>query len=652
MNKVRLLPEQVANQIAAGEVVERPASVLKELIENALDAGARQIDIRTSGGGTQLIQVTDDGSGMSRDDALLALERHATSKLETAADLSKVLSYGFRGEALPSMASVSRFRLRTRLGEALEGTEIVVEGGKIKDVRDTGMAPGTTIELRQLFFNVPARKKFLKTEATETAHLKTAVLNAALARPDVGFAVKHGEGPNASNLRLPPDQTLQARVRALLGPETSGLLLPVEAEDGRFALRGCLSQPGISRSSRAEQHVFINGRAVVNRAVQFALAEGYAGALPKGRHPVAVLFLEMDPAEVDVNIHPAKREVRFRDEYRLRAFLVHAISAALRQEAKAPAPALDTARKPAPVEGVAPEDSVPEDSAPEPSPFQTPWEEKQERGLTSVPAEAESPVETPAPKSSPSPRRQAPPAPTMPVIPSEMKGWLEGAPTRQEDLTGLETEVARDNASASEPREKTLAEEFRLLGEMGGAYLLVEGDEGLVLLDVRAAHERVLFERLLHSLATEGAAPPSQRLLMPATVTLPLAEAVALEPQLNTLNRLGVGLSAFGAETYLVDSLPADCPAGDPAAFVRQLAGDFAEAGAATKRGRRLEEDAIVGAVCREAVRTRDRLSPQEQVRLLDDLLACELPYTCPSGRPTMIQYSFHELERKFQRKR
>lgn len=649
MNKVRLLPEHVANQIAAGEVVERPASVLKELIENALDAGARQIDIRTAGGGTQLIQVTDDGSGMSRDDALLALERHATSKLETADDLSKVLSFGFRGEALPSMASVSRFRLRTRLAEALEGTEIVVEGGKIKDVRDTGMAPGTTIELRQLFFNVPARKKFLKTEATETAHLKTAVLNAALARPDVGFAVKHGEGANASSLRLPPDQTLQARVRALLGPETSGLLLPVESEDGRYSLRGCLSQPGISRSSRAEQHVFINGRAVVNRAVQFALAEGYAGALPKGRHPVAVLFLEMDPAEVDVNIHPAKREVRFRDEFRLRAFLVHAISAALRAEAKAPAPALDTARKPEPVD-----DLVPDDSSAEPSPFQTPWEEKQ-----AVPTAEVAPIETesqstqlPQQHTAPAPSAASRPTPTMPVIPAEMKGWLEGAPSRQEDLAGLESGAPAEAPSEEAQPKRSLADEFRLLGEMGGAYLIAEGDEGLVLIDVRAAHERVLFERLLHALDQGDAAPNSQRLLMPATVTLPPAEAVALEPQLDILNRLGVGLSAFGAETYLVDSLPADCPAGDPAAFVRQLAGDFAEAGAATKRGRRLEDDAIVGAVCREAVRTRDRLSQPEQARLLDDLLACDLPYTCPSGRPTMIQYSFHELERKFQRKR
>jgi len=641
-NRIKLLPEQVANQIAAGEVVERPASVLKELIENSLDAGARQIDIRTQGGGRQLIQVTDDGHGMTRDDALLSLERHATSKLTTADDLNRVLSFGFRGEALPSMASVSRFRLRTRVADALEGTEVVVEGGKLVDVRDHGMAPGTQIELRQLFYNVPARRKFLKTDATETAHLKTAITNAALALPEVGFAAKHGDGAGASTLRLPPDQSLEARVRAVLGAEAGDGLLPIEAGDGRYTLRGFLSAPGHSRGSRSEQYVFINGRAVINRTVQFALTEGYAGALPRGRHPVAVLFLDLDPAEVDVNIHPAKREVRFRDEYRLRGFLVHAIGGAIRATSGGPAAARDEGRKSVLPETPAPDDAV--DLQPEAPAFRTPWEEKQK---SSAPDEPDESGKLSPPASS-SPSHQKPPAP-VPVIPPEMRGWLEGqsAPERQESLAGIEAETEStrtDNADRGQ-------EEFRLMGEIGDAYLVAESGEGLVLVDVRAAHERVLFERLLRALNRE-AESPSQRLLMPATVTLPPLESVALEPQLATLNRLGVGLSAFGAETFLIDAMPPDCPTADPDAFVRQLAGDFAEAGAASSRGRRLEDDAIVGAVCREAVRTRDRLSRGEQQRLLDDLLACDLPYTCPTGRPTMIQYGFSELERKFQRKR
>lgn len=642
-NKIKLLPEQVANQIAAGEVVERPASVLKELIENSLDAGARQIDIRTEGGGRQLIRVTDNGGGMSRDDALLALERHATSKLTTADDLNRVLSFGFRGEALPSMASVSRFTLRTREADALEGTEITVEGGTLRDVRDHGMAPGTQIELRQLFYNVPARRKFLKTDATETAHLKAAITNAALARPEVGFAARHGNGVGASHLRLPPGQSLEARVRALLGAEAGDVLLPVRAGDERYALRGFVSQPGVSRGSRAEQYVFINGRAVLNRTVQFALAEGYAGALPRGRHPIAVLFLDLDPAEVDVNIHPAKREVRFREEFRLRSFLIHALSGALRSASAAPAPARNEGRRPEGPSAYGDTDDAVDLQAAPPA-FRTPWEER--RPAPEPPSQTPEPEPSARPASRPD-RSAAAPPPVQPSVPAEMRGWLDSgeAPARQEDLGAIPVEAkARRGEAATQA-------EFRLMGEIGDAYLVAESAEGLVLVDVRAAHERVLFERLLRALDRDAAAP-AQRLLMPATVTLPPLEAVALEPQVETLNRLGVGLSLFGAETYLVDALPPDCPASAPDAFLRQLAGDFAEAGAASRRGRRLEDDAVAGAVCREAVRARDRLSREEQVRLLDDLLACDLPYTCPAGRPTMIQYGFTELERKFQRKR
>ena len=323
MNRIHLLSEQVANQIAAGEVIERPASVLKELLENSLDAGATQVDVQIGAGGRSLVAVTDNGCGMSKDDALLCLERHATSKLRDSDDLDRIASYGFRGEAIPSIASVSRFRLRTREPEALAGTELVIDGGKLREVREVGLAPGTQIEVRSLFYNMPARRKFLRTEATESAHLRHTMLLAGLARPDVGFTLTLDEQPAQ---RWMPGEDLRQRLISVFGADWIDLTVPIAAESGALKLHGFIGKPGISRAARGEELFFINQRPVENRTLHFGLLEGYHNSLMKGRYPLDVLFLEMDPSFVDDNLHTSKREVRYHDDFTIPHYEVKAVT--------------------------------------------------------------------------------------------------------------------------------------------------------------------------------------------------------------------------------------------------------------------------------------------------------------------------------------
>ncbi|HZE13912.1 MAG TPA: DNA mismatch repair endonuclease MutL, partial [Chthoniobacterales bacterium] len=328
MSRIRLLPEILASQVAAGEVVERPASVVKELVENSIDAGARKIEVSIRRGGISLIRVVDDGSGMDRDDALLSLERHATSKIRTANDLAAIATLGFRGEALPSIASVSRFRLTTREPNAVAGTEIIVAGGKIETVRDGGEAPGTQIEVRSIFYNLPARRKFLRAENTESRNLEHQLHLQATGHPEIAFAFVRDE---RVIFQLSAAPSLLDRIRDLHGKELVDRLLPVEEQenDSTIRIRGLIGQAGVSRQTRAQQLVFVNGRAVENAVLTAALREGYHTALMKGQFPVTFLFLDLDPAAVDVNVHPAKREVRFRDPNGVREAVVAAIQRTL-----------------------------------------------------------------------------------------------------------------------------------------------------------------------------------------------------------------------------------------------------------------------------------------------------------------------------------
>ncbi len=653
MNRIKLLSEQVANQIAAGEVVERPASVVKELVENALDAEAQKITLEIGAGGRSLVRVTDDGFGMSRDDALLSLERHATSKIQRAEDLASIITMGFRGEALPSIASVSRFTLTTReRGSASpEGTQILVNGGTIAEVRAAGSAPGTSIEVRQLFFNLPARRKFLRTEETEAAHIQHYFTLAALAFPEVAFtffrdgrnvwqlpAVKSGPAP-ARQI-----EALRERLRALLGEEKllpvnfrvtldeGGQPLPPEETDifetaspekpelptssSPLRVWGLIGSPGVSRATRESQFVFVNRRPVENRGINYALIEGYHTSLMKGRYPVCCLFLEINPAAVDVNIHPSKREVKFHREFEIRKFTAQAVREAL----------------------LAFHTEPPKSVLPPPPPR--------------PPSELKFAPELPAPArpNFPEPLKPtvAAPAAIPPVTQALLKTGFAPAVQPGPAATTMEASPAPSANLPTSAATPLLNIPLRLIGVVGKLYALLESDRGLVLLDQHAAHERILFEEMLSRLEQKASAP-SQKLLLPETIELPPRDANFLREQLSALTRLGVGLSEFGERTFLLDALPPFVKVPDARRFVFDLVDELRAAGREVNLAR-LGEHTVAKTVCRHAVKANDPLAGAELEKLVENLRHCAMPYTCPHGRPTLIEMNYRELEKKFGR--
>ncbi|MSU26790.1 MAG: DNA mismatch repair endonuclease MutL [Pedosphaera sp.] len=653
MNRIRLLPEQVANQIAAGEVIERPASVVKELVENALDAQASHLSVEILAGGRGLVRVTDDGLGMSRDDALLCLERHATSKVRNAEDLFRITTMGFRGEALPSIASVSRFTLTTRErdSESPEATQVIVHGGKILEVRSAGAPSGTSVEVRQLFFNLPVRRKFLRAEETERAHIHHYLTLAALAHPHVAFTFTTDSRtvfqlPTAPPATDPAGQLagLRERLRALQGADLKLLTvdtrstyseLPDAADIEQSAignrqsairLWGFIGAPGVSRGSRDDQHLFVNRRPIENRALNFALMEGYHTALMKGRYPVACLFLELDPAQVDVNIHPAKREVKFHHERAIRAFVTQAIRDTLLRF-HAPGTA-----------------DLPVGQCSPPSSEVSSHEDAQQRVPTTIPQ--------------PLPSADATPDffPSLPGKP--IPDWPATAPKQTPlpmGFSGQPAAVSRQQPPApahssliTNHSPPLLSVPLRLVGAIGRLYVVLESDRGLVLMDQHAAHERVLFEQMLARLEAGGEAD-SQRLLLPETVELSVRDVEFLRKQLPILSRLGVGLSEFGERTFLLEALPPFAKVSDSRRFVVELVDALKSAGEGVN-ALRLGEDVIAKTVCRHAVKANDPLAGPELENLVADLRRCRMPYTCPHGRPTIIEMSLKELEKKFGR--
>jgi DNA mismatch repair protein MutL len=609
MGRIALLPDEVASQVAAGEVVERPASVVKELVENSLDAGASRIEIAIARGGSSLVRVVDNGFGMDRDDALLSLERHATSKIRTGDDLANIHTLGFRGEALPSIASVSRFRMATRPAEAVEGTEILVNGGKIDTVRACGEAPGTLVEAKHLFYNLPARRKFLRTENTEASHVQHQLMLQVLGHPEVGFVLVRDQ---AVIFQLPPTSLLATRISDLRGEEIIKQLIEIEPTTvGEISIRGFLGKAGVSRPTRTEQIIFVNGRAVDNLTIQHALREGYHTALMKGQYPLVFLFIDLDPADVDVNVHPAKREVRFRNPDMVRQALADTVRKTLDSDRGhwsrafvSPRPALapDASEPVAPLVPLVEQFALRKDwhEFPEsPQKLDRPYSPEVLTSAAGLPAPSE--AEAPAPVTTLSP--------------------------------------AGKEASASE---------FRVLGVLGKLYILMENEEGLVLVDQHAAHERILFERLRRE--TESAGVPCQRLLIPIVLRLPPKDYDWLLLNAPSLQKMGFSVEAFGELTLKIDGIPQFLRMEDPANTIRQLVDELRSLTSNTSR-LRLGEDVIAKTVCRYAVKANDYLHSAEIGQLVKDLLACELPYCCPHGRPTMIQVGYSELEKKFGRK-
>ncbi len=616
MGRIRLLSETVASQVAAGEVVERPASVVKELVENSLDAGARKVDIVIRRGGISLVRVIDDGCGMDRDDALLSLERHATSKIRSAADLQAVATLGFRGEALPSIASVSRFRLTTREARAIAGTEIIVNGGKIEVVRDGGEAPGTQVEVRSLFYNLPARRKFLRSENTESRNIEHQLHLQAIGHPQIGISLIRDD---RMLFQLPAAVTLSDRIRDLYGTELLQRLVEVsDAASPKIRISGFIGQAGLSRQTRSQQLVFVNGRAIESSLMTGAIREGYHTALMKGQYPVTFLFLELDSAAVDVNVHPAKREVRFRDPNGVREAIVRCIQQTLetaragwQEKFRAPVrPPTAVPGKPAPNLTLRPEVSAPDET----------HRELPHLGVA-VAGSADS-GQGPVP---------------------EIVGQAPPLAERRFDSAGDAPALRSQQRAAKAPPQQ-----FEIIGVLSKLYVLMENADGLVLVDQHAAHERILFEELRRRMEDQGVA--AQKLLLPQTFDVPPRDADWIERNLSILQRMGIGIESFGPETFKIDSLPSFLNVSDAAQFMRKVIDDLKSAGNSAS-AMRLGEEMIAKTVCRHAVKANDPLHYPEVEKLIRDLLDCDLPYCCPHGRPTMIQISLAELEKKFGRK-
>lgn len=620
MGKIRLLPEALASQVAAGEVVERPASVVKELVENSIDAGASNIEVLIQRGGIALIRVSDDGCGMNRDDALMSLERNATSKIRTKDDLAAIHTLGFRGEAIPSIASVSKFRLTTREADSLTGTEITINGGKVINVKDCGEPPGTQIEVRSLFYNLPARRKFLRTENTEYSHLEQVIKTQAIAHENIRFSLVRGE---RLAFQLPATSSLRERIGGLVGNDLASRLLEIKPHEHKgVRIRGLIGPPGMGRSDRRQQLSFLNGRPVEAAIITRALREGYHTALMKGQYPVTFLFIETDPEAVDVNVHPAKREVRFHDGFGVQDAIIGAVQETLRERMTRPVSGvgLTGARTPEPSPDVVQENLIPEA---EQRSLRNDWGEISER--------KETPKVSEAPALFTATERQR----------VETEAPVETQQGTVTDSTPL------DPALAPEEEEKPKPEDYRLMGVLGKLYVLLESKEGLVLMDQHAAHERVLFEEMKERMEHEEV--PSQRLLSPIMVELTPRDFDLIEKNLDTLSKLGLSAEPFGGSTLKIDSLPTFLKSDDPESFLQDVIEEIRSSSDRMSK-LRLGEDMIATTVCRHAVKANDPLHNAELQKLLENLLVCDMPYCCPHGRPTLIQISYGELERKFGR--
>lgn len=609
---ISVLPEQVVNQIAAGEVIERPASVVKELVENALDAGARRVHIAIEEGGVRLVRVTDDGAGIAPHELALAFARHATSKLRDVEDLWAIQTLGFRGEALPSIASVARVALISRHTAEALGRRLEVVGGALSPSVECGAPVGTTVEVHDLFFNTPARRKFLKSASAETAHVAALISALAAIRPEVSFTLTC-DGRQV--LTTAGDGEMRETLGALLGRGAERQLLAVEGEGAGVKVRGFIGEPALSRANRSWELFAVNGRLVEARLLQVAVEKAYGGLLPLRRYPVALLGLEVDPAEVDVNVHPAKREVRFRREADLFPVVHQAVRTALdRQTLYRPVEVPPPAADPRPLRPALPLARV-SPSTPSFAP-----------GLALAFARG-TPVEAPG-----TAVVAATPPPAV-SAPGQVREGNAGGPP--------------EVAAAEEPVE------LSYLGQYAQTYLIAEVPGALVLVDQHAAHERVIFDALVAGFRS-GSALPVQTLLWPENVELTPAESAVLEEALPALQRLGFEVEPFGGRAVLVRALPVLLSRAGFREVLAEVAGE-SPATAAAGAGRRPVpyslERLFQTFACRGAIKAGQRLAPAEAVALLEEWRASDHPWTCPHGRPVALRWSQGDVETAFLRK-
>jgi len=661
MSKIRVLPDHISNLIAAGEVVERPASVAKELVENAIDAGATRIVIDVEAGGRRLLKITDDGEGMTRDDAILAFERHATSKIARAEDLEAIATLGFRGEALASIASVARVELITRTETASAGARVLIEGGRMRDVKDAAHPRGATISVRDLFFNTPARRKFLRSEATESYHLTNLVTHYALAHPEIAFTLTNN---GRETLRVAPAQDLRERAYQIFGAQFLDSLLEVNNQPDSNAqiaqlarVQGFVSAPRERRTSRDAQFLFVNGRFVRDRLIGRALSEGYRSILPHGVYPAALLFIEVPLEEVDVNVHPAKTEVRFRRAAAVADAVREAVRAGLASAGFAPtADNRESAVSPAEPE------SDPVESAPasavqdqanqsEPAFVLRPRPEQERIGFAFAAAS----------------QRESPPseAAQIPVI------------TAAKDSAGLaataELGIAPSGRTVTETRRpeidapafpdlppldsaykfvrevavESVGSNIRPLGQLDESFIIATDDEGLLLIDQHVAHERVLFDKYRALEASRR--PESQQMLIPETFDLTPAQAAAFDSVAEELEAYGFEMMRLSGRTVAIKSTPADLPASE----ARNVLAEVLDTVDTEKRGAAratLRDEIAASLACHAAIKVNMPLAPEKMRWLIDRLLTTSSPTTCPHGRPVILRLAMQDILKGFHR--
>jgi DNA mismatch repair protein MutL len=608
MAKIKILPDILCNQIAAGEVVERPAAVVKELLENSIDAGSRKISLTLVQGGRKEIRVVDDGAGMSPDDSLLALERHATSKIRAIEDLQSIRSLGFRGEALPSIAAVSRFEMLTKEPDTLSGTSIRIEGGVLKDVRETGCPAGTAITVRDLFYNIPARRKFLRSVDTELSHISDQVLRLSLANPEVHFRVLHQD---RQLYDFPPVKDRIERAGQVLGTSIRSKLKPFQVEMQQFKIHGLMSSPDVQRPGTGHLFAYVNGRAVWDRMLNRAILSAYETVIAKGKFPIVVLFVEIPPALVDVNVHPTKREIRFRNPGEIVEGVREVLRATL-ESSITPTSASDLI-SPASFQTGGP---LPR------SPYT--WETQVPIGGALAAPSQSRPNFTPL-------QMDAFRIPTPDSSPS-------ADPSEREETT--DAQAASGSLTIGEPSFSSLP----FLGQLASSYLLLEAEDGLIIVDQHAAHERILYDRL----SSVSAKEPGQRLVRSVVLELLPREASKLRRWLHHLNKLGFEIEPFGGDSYVVHAIPAilgDCP---PEGIIRDLLESASEDEHSPQWS--LMYELAKTAACHRAIKANQRLLIDEVRFLLQSLDQTRIATTCPHGRPLWLKLGYDEIARLFHR--
>ena len=600
MNRIQVLPEHIANKIAAGEVVQRPASVVKELVENSIDAESTKIIVEIVGGGRDLIRIADNGYGMSKEDVRLAFERHATSKITTVADLDTIKSFGFRGEALPSIAAVSQVEIVTCAKDAASGTLLRIDGGVVNEIQDIGAPAGTDIMIRNLFFNVPARRKFLKTTITEMGHINHIVSRIAMSHPHIAFKLTHN---GSEIINVQQTDSLMERVSSFLGQEMANDILPVhlltdcDTAPLPLEITGFILPPAHTRPNRDMQSIFVNNRYITNKTISHAIYTGYHTLIPGGRYPIAVLFLKTDPSTVDVNVHPTKSEVRFHQEREIHQLVVKAVRETFINANLMPK-ILDT--------------SMP------------------------VPGGREGRIQ------------------------EAIQGYFRSG---QGEMAGADLRVYSDKQSAGFLQIRNSQFEIRdskyvcsdkmerlhnlhPLGQIHNTYIIAQSDDGICIIDQHAAHERVLYEKLM----AQDREILSQLMLFPISLELDYKESAVMLETIPVLNELGFKIEEFGQNTFIIRAVPVGMEKSDPKKTVLEILHDIQDTGKA-KTSSELRETMIISMSCKTAIKAGQPLSDEEVNFLVQQLMKTQQPHTCPHGRPTMIRLGVDELEKRFMRR-